>query len=85
MKSAPVQSSPSVEVAGEELATQKEVKLTDPGVEAEGVASAEATAAPALSLAVASPQQERERRFFKIRRSKSTVSLNLFYFIIDVL
>jgi hypothetical protein len=53
MKSAPGQSSPSVEVAGEELATQKEVKLTDPGVEAEGVASAEAGAAPAQAPAPA--------------------------------
>ncbi len=56
MKSAPVQSSPSVEVAGEELATQKEVKLTDRGVEAEGVASAEAVAAPTPASASAPAQ-----------------------------
>jgi hypothetical protein len=43
----PEQPRPSVEVAGEELATRKEVKLTDPTVEAEGVRSVvEAAAAP---------------------------------------
>jgi hypothetical protein len=96
LRSKPDQPSPSVEVAGEELAKQKEVKLADVNVEAVAVASgAEAAAAPAptpapapapaLSLAVASPQKERERRIFKSRRSKSTVSFNLFYIIIDVL
>ena len=88
----PNQPSPSVEVAGEELAKQKEVKLADANVKAVAVASgAEAAAAPAptpapaLSLAVASPQRERKKRIFKSRRSKSTVSFNLFYIIIDVL
>jgi hypothetical protein len=107
----PNQPSPSVEVAGEELAKQKEVKLADANVKAVAVASgAEAAAAPAptpapspaptpapapapapaptpapaLSLAVASPQRERKKRIFKSRRSKSTVPLNLFYIIIDV-
>jgi hypothetical protein len=41
MKSAPVQSSPSVEVAGEELATQKEVKLVNGVVEGSAVARGE--------------------------------------------
>jgi hypothetical protein len=94
LRSKPDQPSPSVEVTGEELAKQKEVKLADVNVEAVAVASgAEAAAAPApapapapaLSLAVASPQKERERRIFKSRRSKITVSFNLFYIIIDVL
>ncbi|EFX79981.1 hypothetical protein DAPPUDRAFT_224844 [Daphnia pulex] len=35
----PEQPSPSLEFAGEELETQKEVKFSDPGVEAEGVES----------------------------------------------
>ncbi|EFX62481.1 hypothetical protein DAPPUDRAFT_120182 [Daphnia pulex] len=45
----PEQPSPSLEFAGEELETQKEVKFSDPGVEAEGVESnAEVAAAPQM-------------------------------------
>jgi hypothetical protein len=44
LKSAPVQSSPSVEVAGEELATQKEVKLVNGVVEGAAVARGEEVA-----------------------------------------
>jgi hypothetical protein len=54
LRSKPDQPSPSVEVAGEELAKQKEVKLADVNVEAVAVASgAEAAAAPAPTPAPA--------------------------------